>query len=103
MEQLRLTGLRRSDGGIRLSWADGQDSELTVRALRIACPCAFCVDEITGKRRLDPDTIPPAIELADMQPVGRYAYRLLFGDGHDSGIYTLELLRRLTAPEGAAG
>ena len=101
--ELRLSGLRRSDGGIRLSWADGLEVELRTYDLRIACPCAFCVDELTGDRRLDPDSVAEGLELVDMQPVGRYAYRLLFGDGHDSGIYTLEALRAMTAPEGAAG
>ncbi len=101
--ELRLSGLRRTDGGIRLSWADGLEAELRTYSLRIACPCAFCVDELTGERRLDPDSIPQGVELVDMQPVGHYAYRLLFGDGHDSGIYTLESLHAMTSREGAAG
>lgn len=103
MAELRLIGLRRTAGGIRLSWASGREDFLSVYALRVACPCAFCVDELTGKRRLDPGSVPQGIELVDMQPVGRYAYRLLFGDGHDSGIYTLEHLDRLGAREGATG
>lgn len=100
--ELRLSGLRRIDGGIRLSWADGLEAELRTYDLRIACPCAFCVDELTGARRLDPASVPQGVELADMQPVGHYAYRLLFGDGHDSGIYTLESLRAMTPQEGTA-
>jgi DUF971 family protein len=30
-----------------------------------------------------------------MDPVGSYAYRILFSDGHDTGIFTLDLLRAL--------
>ena len=96
-----LTALRRTSSGIALSWSDGLDAELQVVALRQQCPCAFCVDELTGQRRLDPTSVPEDLELRDMQPVGRYAYRILFGDGHDSGIYTVERLRALS--EEAAG
>jgi DUF971 family protein len=35
------------------------------------------------------------LRIAAMQPVGNYAYSIDFSDGHDTGIYTLELLRRL--------
>ena len=88
-----LTALAREDGGIRLSWSDGLESVLDVRALRISCPCAFCVNELTGKRVLDPATVSAEIGLKDMQPVGNYAYRLLFDDGHHTGLFTLDDLR----------
>jgi len=42
--------------------------------------------------------LPPAepeITIRHMDPVGNYAYRILFSDGHDTGIFTLELLREL--------
>jgi DUF971 family protein len=38
------------------------------------------------------------LELRGMTPVGNYAYALDFSDGHDTGIFTLELLRELGAP-----
>ena len=98
---VQLNGLRRGAGSVRFSWSDGIDSEVRVRRLRQQCPCAFCVDEVTGRRRLDPDSVPAGVELVDMQPVGRYAYRILFGDGHDSGIYTLETLRAMCLEEAA--
>ena len=52
-----------------------------------------------------PSAVPDELALQDMQPVGNYAYRIRFGDGHDSGIYTLERLRALAeeAAGGAAG
>jgi DUF971 family protein len=88
-----LTALAREGDGIRLSWSDGLESVLNVRALRISCPCAFCVNELTGKRMLDPDTVSAEIALKDMQPVGNYAYRVLFDDGHHTGLFTLDDLR----------
>jgi DUF971 family protein len=35
-----------------------------------------------------------------MSPVGQYAYQIAWNDGHDTGIYTLEALRRLGQPAG---
>lgn len=88
-----LTAIARTAGGIRLSWSDGLVSVLSVRALRISCPCAFCVNELTGQRLLDPATVGEEIALVDMQPVGNYAYRVLFDDGHHTGLFTLDELR----------
>ncbi|MDP7062525.1 MAG: DUF971 domain-containing protein [Planctomycetota bacterium] len=88
-----LTALARQNDDIRLSWSDGLESVLEVRALRISCPCAFCVNELTGQRMLDPDSVPEEIALKDMQPVGNYAYRLLFDDGHHTGLFTVDDLR----------
>lgn len=90
-----LVGLRRNGEAIVLEWGDGIQGSLTPRNLRVVCPCAFCVSEVTGERLLDPATVPADLKLVDMQPVGNYAYRLLFSDGHDSGIYRLELLHEL--------
>jgi DUF971 family protein len=89
----RLTGLKREGDHLRFTWSDGLMSTLSIRELRISCPCAFCVNEITGVRQVNPDDIPKDIGMKDMQPIGRYAYRILFDDGHDTGLFTLEELR----------
>ena len=94
-----LVGLARAGRSLRFQWSDQLVAELAIRDLRIECPCAHCVSEVTGKRLLDPVTVPDDLELQDMQPVGRYAYRCLYSDGHDSGIYPLELLRTLCEEE----
>lgn len=90
-----LTSLKRGDAGIVFAWDDGLEAELSPWTLRVHCPCALCVSEATGRRILDPATVPEDVGLKDMQPVGRYAYRCLFGDDHDTGIYTLDALRRI--------
>lgn len=90
-----LVGLRREGEAVALDWQDGTKGRLMPHALRVVCPCAFCVSEVTGERLLDPTSVPEDLKLVDMQPVGNYAYRLLFSDGHDSGIYRLELLHEL--------
>ena len=94
---VQLVRLQRLSEGtkIALTWDDKLQKELWVYDLRLACPCARCIHEVTGKKLVNPANISSEISLKDMQPVGNYAYRLLFSDDHDSGIYTLELLRKL--------
>src|SRR5205814_8150498 len=55
--------------------------------LRIACACAHCVDENTGKRVLDPARIPLDLGIRSFGTVGRYALSIAFSDNHDTGIY----------------
>ncbi len=43
---------------------------------------------------LDPDSVPPDIKALDYMEVGRYALQFLWSDGHYTGIYALEQLRR---------
>ena len=56
---LQPTGidLRDSKMTLAVSWADGSESAIPYRKLRLACHCALCVDEMSGKGLLDPDTI----------------------------------------------
>jgi len=57
--------------------------------------CARCVDEITGLRILDIDGIKPEIVINEMSLVGNYALKIRWSDGHDTGLYTWDHLRRL--------
>ena len=78
-----------------MRWKDGVSSEFTPRFLRLSCPCARCVDEMTGIRTLSPASIPEDVYPLAIRAVGRYAIRVTWSDGHDTGIYPYELLRRL--------
>jgi DUF971 family protein len=82
-------------GVLGIEWNDGHKAVYPVRYLRQQCPCAACVDEWSGARRLQPDDVPLLIMLQDVQPVGRYALQFTWSDGHDTGIYSYALLRRL--------
>jgi DUF971 family protein len=88
---------------LRIKWSDGQVREYTVRELREMCPCATCREQRTAPPPppttltvLSPAETQP-LRITSMQPTGRYAYSIHFSDGHDTGIYTLELLRELGA------
>jgi DUF971 family protein len=82
-----------------VSWPDGVEAKLPLVPLRGACMCARCVDEVTGERIVDCDGIDPDIAVSDMELVGNYALRIRWSDGHETGLYTWEHLRRL-AEEG---
>ncbi len=80
-----------------IQWSDGQQRFYNVTDLRRHCPCATCNTERShaGLEEGQPLPSPEAVALQQMTPVGNYAYSLHFSDGHNTGIYTLELLRNL--------
>ena len=80
---------------LAIQWKDGTETRYPLFALREACPCAGCVDEMTGRRVIDPKTIPPDIHILKAEYVGHYALRLFWSDRHDSGIYAFAYLREL--------
>jgi len=86
-----------------IEWSDGYRGAIPFQKLRDACPCAGCHD----KRMLPPDPLRVLSEreLEAERPVpvsmpacGAYAYQVVWNDGHDSGIFKLELLRELCEP-----
>lgn len=87
---------------LRIRWADGAVHEYEPRALRMACPCAGCVDEMTGERMLTEGMVPEGVHPLAIEYVGRYALQFRWSDGHDTGYYPFEYLRRL-CPCGACG
>ena len=78
-----------------IEWGDGARSLLDVRDLRLACACAECVDEWSGEVRLAKDRVPQDIAPVGIQSVGRYAIQIDWSDGHNTGIYPFERLRKL--------
>ena len=83
------------DGVIRVEWGDGHRSEYDAKYLRVSCACAECIEEWSRRQLLDPATVPSDIRAEDYLMVGRYAVQFLWSDGHYTGIYTFETLRRL--------
>jgi DUF971 family protein len=75
---------------IKVAWQDGHESIFPAGALRAHCPCAVCIDAPAKALGAAHHVHPVSIEL-----VGRYAISIQWSDGHDSGIYAFERLRRL--------
>ncbi len=80
---------------VRIVWRDGHESLYDNRFLRLSCPCAACVNEWTGERTLREEEVPGDVRPASWHLVGNYALSIGFSDGHDTGIYSFELLRSL--------
>lgn len=103
---------RTQPAGIEITWSDGETSRWTTRQLRDACPCATCREK-HGKQDAAPEkakslTLPVLssaearpLEITAMRPAGTYAYNIAFSDGHSSGLYTLDRLRK--SESGVAG
>ena len=76
-------------------WEDGHESYFDFETLRRACPCAQCVNEWTGQRTLQPESIADEVEINDLSIVGRYALNFRWSDNHETGIYSFQYLRDL--------
>jgi ATP-binding protein involved in chromosome partitioning len=95
----RVAGLDHDGEALILRWADGADQRLADRDLRLACQCAQCRDEMSGKRLIAPDQVALDLRLTRVWSVGNYALGMAFSDGHDTGIYTFQALRAMTGTE----
>jgi DUF971 family protein len=86
-------------GRLEISWADGSESEYAYEFLRWRCPCAACAGEmgVPGQLQLVDRLNPEQYRLSTIDLVGLYAVRPTWADGHDTGIYTFERLKALSA------
>jgi DUF971 family protein len=85
--------LAENESVLLIRWDDGAVSRHRLDALRAACPCAMCQGHHPSQSLNLQAGQFPDIRIADLAPVGRYAYHIVWSDGHDTGIYTLRMLR----------
>jgi DUF971 family protein len=87
-------GIDLEEGGklITIRWPGGLTTRWPAFRLRSECPCALCVDEMTGRRTLRPEDVDPGVSASSQATVGRYAFRFHWSDGHNTGIYTFDAL-----------
>ena len=94
----RSVELLADEGMLCVRWSDGTRSRYDLNGLRRSCPCALCreareqSDELS---LLSGEAISATAEAQRVDFVGRYGLRILWGDGHDQGIYTFDFLRQL--------
>lgn len=90
--------------GIKIDWKDGHHSEYGLQYLRDKCPCATCTGAHgTPPRQPAPQGNPenpfqlyqPRLKMLGVEPVGNYAIRIDWSDGHSTGIYSYEHLRHI--------
>lgn len=95
--------------GMSIDWADGHASTWNFAWLRAACPCATCheereaADRAPGAAKLKPASLLPLYQApsrpVEVTPVGRYAIRFKWNDGHEAGLYSWDYLRNVCDPE----
>ena len=102
--------INRRDDGLLIEWDEaGHQAFFPARALRLACPCATCVDEMSGRALLDPSRVPEDVRPVSLALAGAYGLRVQWSDGHATGIYTFERLlqsctcERCRAARGSTG
>ncbi len=90
--------------GIQIDWNDGHHSDYGLGYLRDECPCASCTGahgtEPQKTNYASPDANPfqmfkPAIKMTNVEPVGNYAVQIFWNDGHSTGIYSYDHLRKI--------
>ena len=86
---------------LAIRWDDGGESFIPLERLRRCCPCADCKGEtdILGNLHKNPETqlSPAAFELRRMVRVGGYGIQQVWGDGHATGIFSFDYLKRMAA------
>ena len=101
--QLLPVDIQLAGPDLAIRWNDGQESYLDLEALRRACPCAGCQGEPDALGHIDRPhvTYDPArsFRLRTYAVVGGYALQPTWEDGHSTGLYTFDSLRRLDQPE----
>jgi DUF971 family protein len=99
-KDLQLIGERT----LGVIWDDGHESLYDVIELRKACPCATCKDRRErGRSALPKSVTEESVALARIEPVGRYAVRIVWAEGHDTGIYSFAYLRELCPCDACSG
>lgn len=86
--------IKKSDPSrLEIEWSDGGRTVYSAAELRGVCPCAGCINEVSGVRMHDPASVPADLTHSGVRLVGNYAITLEFSDGHHTGIFPFRFLR----------
>ena len=99
--RLEPTNIQQIGDELAISWNDGVESFIKLETLRRACPCAGCggePDVLGNIMRPNVSYSDNSFELAGFDVVGGYAIQPRWADGHSTGIYSFQYLRRLSQP-----
>ena len=96
---MRPVDIQTIGAELAIKWEDGSESFVTLEKLRRGCPCAGCKGEtdVMGQVYKGPETPygPRAFQLLRLANVGTYAVQPVWGDGHNTGLYSFDYLRKL--------
>ena len=101
-ECMKPSDIQQIGSELAIKWPDGSESFVSLERLRRACPCAACKGEmdVMGNLYKGPEIPlkPESFVLRSLVQVGTYAVQPIWGDGHNSGIYSFDYLRRVADP-----
>jgi len=84
---------------LAIKWDDGSESCVRLETLRRYCPCAGCKGEVDvmGNLYKGPEIklTPAAFQLRELRTVGGYAIQPVWADGHASGLYSFDYLKKV--------
>ena len=99
---MRPADIQQIGGELAIKWDDGGESFIALEKLRRRCPCAGCQGEpdVMGQMHKGPEVplTPSSFQLRRMANVGGYGIQPVWADGHDSGIFSFDYLRKLAEP-----
>ena len=99
-ESLGIKNYEIVNDNLLVSFSDKSEAMVSLPILRKRCPCASCEGETDALGNLykgpDPALKSSSFQISGIQPVGYYGVRPFWKDGHNTGIYTGELLKRLS-------
>ena len=98
--RLEPSNIQQIGNELAIQWNDGTESYFDLQFLRRACPCAGCggePDVLGNIARPNVSYAPRSFELAGFDIVGGYALQPRWHDGHNTGIYSFQYLRRLAS------
>jgi DUF971 family protein len=99
LDFMRPKDIQQIGGELAVKWDDGGESFIALEELRRRCPCAGCQGErdILGNVYKNPEKKLSAVafELKRIVSVGGYAIQPVWADGHATGIYSFDYLKRI--------
>jgi DUF971 family protein len=102
---VRPIDLQSIGNDLAIKWDDGTENFIPLEQLRRHCPCAGCRGEldIMGNLYKGPDRPlnPASFQLLQLVTVGGYAVKPIWADGHSTGLFAFDYLRRLAASIGS--
>jgi DUF971 family protein len=98
---LEPTNIQQIGNELAIRWDDGTESYIELQFLRRTCPCAACggePDVLGNIMRPEVSYSEKSFDLVGFEVVGGYALQPRWRDGHSTGIYSFQYLRRLAQP-----
>jgi len=96
---VRPNDIQQIGSELAIRWDDGTESFIALEKLRRSCPCAGCKGEVDvmGNLHRGPEQPlgPASFRLVRLAHVGSYAIQPAWSDGHDTGFYSFDYLKRV--------